>query len=356
MKDVTPIPARHPSPTVKAESLAALVFERPDLDAAERFLTDFGFALAARTPDSLFARGAAAAPYVYRVNRGAKARFVGLVFSVGNRGDLERLAKIEGASPITAAEGPGGGEWVRLIDPSGVAVDAIFGQEPAAPLPHRAPLDCNLGLRHPRINAGQRPPAEPPEVLRLGHVLLEVADYRATTDWYTRHFGLIPSDVQVLPDGQPAVTFFRLDRGSTPSDHHTLGIVQGFAAAYGHSAFELVDADAVGMGQRVLRERGYRHAWGIGRHVLGSQIFDYWNDPWGAKHEHYCDGDVFTAEVPTGVSPVSREAMAQWGPAMPLSFTKPSFTLANLAAAMRSLRRSPDVTFKKLVTLARMFA
>ena len=52
---------------------------------------------------------------------------------------------------------------------------------------------------------------------------------------------------------------------------------------YGHSSFEVVDADAVGMGQRVLLKRGWRHAWGIGRHILGSQIFDYWEDPWGAS-------------------------------------------------------------------------
>jgi len=352
----TPIPARHPQPTVKALSLAALVFERPDLDAAERFVGDFGLAVVERRPDVLFASGTASGPYCYRVDRGAEARFVGLVLGVASRDDLEALAALPGASAITAADTPGGGELVRLTDPSGFIVDAIAGQAPAPPLPHRAPLACNLGLAHPRVNAGQRPPTVPPEVLRLGHVVLEVADYEATTHWYTQHFGLIPSDVQVLPDGSPAVTFFRLDLGATPADHHTLAIVQGFAPGYGHSAYELVDADAVGMGQRVLRERGYRHAWGIGRHILGSQIFDYWNDPFGARHEHYCDGDVFTADVATGISAVSREAMAQWGPVMPTSFTKPSLTLANLAAAARNLRRSPDVTWKKLVALARLFA
>ena len=125
--------------------------------------------------------------------------------------------------------------------------------------------------------------------------------------------------------------------------------------AYSHSAYEVVDADAVGMGQRVLRERGWKHAWGIGRHILGSQIFDYWQDPWGAKHEHYCDGDLFTAEVPMGVHPVSREAMSQWGQAMPSTFTKPELTPANVAALIRNLRRSPDLIAAKLLTLARLF-
>ncbi|MEQ8493212.1 MAG: glyoxalase, partial [Gammaproteobacteria bacterium] len=124
---------------------------------------------------------------------------------------------------------------------------------------------------------------------------------------------------------------------------------------FNHAAFEVVDADAVGMGQRVLRDAGWRHAWGMGRHVLGSQIFDYWEDPWGDKHEHYCDGDRFTTAVPTGVHPAAREDMAQWGQPMPASFTRPKLTLANLAALWRGLRRSPDVTPGKLFTLMKTF-
>lgn len=207
-----------------------------------------------------------------------------------------------------------------------------------------------------RINETQRPPVGAPEVIRLGHVVLELADFQATCAWYTQHFGFIPSDVQVLPDGSPAVAFMRLDLGDTPADHHTLALAQGFVPKYSHSAFELIDADAVGMGHRLLREQGWEHAWGLGRHILGSQIFDYWQDPWGDKHEHYCDGDLFTAEQPTGIHPVSREAMSQWGQSMPATFTKPKLTPAAIAALIRNLRRSPDLTFRKLVTLARLFA
>ena len=38
-------------------------------------------------------------------------------------------------------------------------------------------------------------------------------------------------------------------------------------------------------------KRRYQHAWGLGRHVQGSQVYDYWFDPWGHIHEHMCDGD-----------------------------------------------------------------
>ncbi|HBP4632898.1 TPA: glyoxalase [Pseudomonas aeruginosa] len=348
-------PARHPRPTVKAQALAHLIFERPDLDIAERFLTDFGLRVARRSPDELHLRGTGPAPYCYRVHRCTQSRFLGFGLTLSSRADLERLSRLPDASAIEAVSAPGGGEQVRLIDPSGFVVEAIYGQSLAEALPHRPALSLNQVDTTPRINDTQRAPISPPEVIKLGHVVLEVADFQATCAWYTQHFGFIPSDVQVLPDGSPAVAFMRLDLGTTPADHHTLAIAQGFMATYSHSAYEVVDVDAVGIGQRILRERGWTHAWGIGRHILGSQIFDYWQDPWGCKHEHYCDGDLFTADQPTGVHAVSPQAMSQWGQRMPKSFTKPAFTLTNIQALLRNLRRSPDLTWRKLVMMARLF-
>ncbi|MEX3985532.1 2,4,5-trihydroxytoluene oxygenase [Paraburkholderia sp. EG287A] len=356
MQLLTTQPARHPNPTVKATSLAYLIFERPDLDEAERFLVDFGLVVAERSDEVLYLRGTSGTPYCYRVHRADKPHFVGLGFAVAARADLERLTAVPGASQIEPAAHPGGGESVALRDPAGFQVEVAWGQVPAAELPHREPLHINTAGAVQRIDDTQRPPAKPPEIVRLGHCVLEVANYQACSAWYTEHLGLIPSDVQVLPDGSPAVTFFRLDLGEMPADHHTLALAQSFMPVYSHSAYEVVDADAVGMGQRVLRERGWKHAWGIGRHILGSQIFDYWEDPWGDKHEHYCDGDMFTANRPLGVHAVSREAMSQWGQTMPASFTKPRLNPSAIAALVRNLRRTPDLTLRKLVTLARLFA
>lgn len=348
-------PARHPAPTAKACRLAYLMFNRPQLEKAERFLHDFGLQTAVRTEETVFLRATDRAPFCYVIHKSAKAGFAGFAFEVPDVASLQALAQLPGASAIEDSPYPGGGQRVRLTDPSGFSVEAICGQQRIAPLPNREPLSFNFNRQAVRINDCQRPPVSTPDVLRLGHVVLEVADFQATSAWYTQHFGLIPSDVQVLPDGSPAVAFFRLDLGDTPADHHTLAMAQGFMPAYSHSAYELVDADAVGMGQRVMREKKWHHAWGIGRHILGSQIFDYWQDPWGAKHEHYCDGDLFTEEQPMGVHPVSRHAMSQWGQVMPASFTKPKINLQAIRGLIRSLRHSPDVTVKKLKILARIF-
>lgn len=348
-------PARQTEPTVKAQSLAYLVFQRSDLPAAEKFLCDFGLRVARRDPEALYFRGTGTAPFCYVVHAAVEDRFVGMGFAVDSHADLRKLAALPGASAIKPCTAPGGGEVVSLTDPAGFTVEAIFGQTAVAALPHRQPLPANQPDQQPRINAAQRLPHAPAEVIKLGHAVLEVADFQAMCAWYTGHLGLIPSDVQVLPDGEPVVTFMRLNLGDTPVDHHTLAIAQGFMNGYNHSAYEVVDVDALGMGQRVLREQGYRHAWGIGRHILGSQLFDYWEDPWGNKHEHYCDGDLFSADQPTGIHPVSAEAMAQWGPAMPRTFTAPKMNLKALRAIWHSLRHSPDVTLRKLITLKRLF-
>lgn len=351
-----PQPSRHPHPTVRASSLAHVIFERPDLKVAERYLTDFGLAVARRTAETLYMRGTGPAPYCYRVHRAPKPRFVGFGLCVPTEADLMKIAQLPGASPVEASSNPGGGRHTRLCDPSGFVIEVVYGRTAAEELEQRPPMRFNQGERPVRVNTTQRPPAKPAEVIKLGHVVIEVAEYQKTCEWYTRHFGLIPSDTQVLPDGSPVVAFMRLDLGDQPADHHTVAIAQGFSPALGHTAYEVVDADAVGMGQRILRERGWVHAWGIGRHVLGSQIFDYWNDPWADKHEHYCDGDMFTADRRMGIEFASPEAMAQWGPRMPASFTKLKLTSANLPVLLRSLRHSPDVTLKKLFTLARLFA
>jgi hypothetical protein len=43
---------------------------------------------------------------------------------------------------------------------------------------------------------------------------------------------------------------------------------------------------------------GYKHCWGVGRHYDGSNVFDYWHDPFGNKTERYTDGDVVNSEYP----------------------------------------------------------
>ena len=106
------------------------------------------------------------------------------------------------------------------------------------------------------------------------------------------------------------MAFIRCDLGSVPADHHTLAMLLQPRTGYVHSAYQLTDLDEVAASGEYLRERGYRHAWGLGRHIQGSQIFDYWRDPDRLMFEHYTDGDVFDCLDGTRLGPAV--ASAAW--------------------------------------------
>ncbi|MGZ9032745.1 MAG: VOC family protein [Burkholderiaceae bacterium] len=322
------------SPVVKAHELLLAHFERPDLDRAESYLRDFGLVRAERTKSELFMRGAGPRPYIYRVTRGPRARFLELGLSVSTAKDLDTLARAFGTH-AEPAQGPGGGFVVRLRDPQGVAVDALHGMTPTTPLPVRPPIQHNAPSHIIRVNDTQRPKFEPPQVTKLGHLVLETPDFDTSVRWYMDTFGFIPSDVMCLPDGTPVGSFMRLDRGAEPTDHHTLFVSTGLVSKIHHVAFEVIDLDAVEMGQQVMMANRHRHAWGIGRHLLGSQIFDYWRDPWGQKHEHYADGDLFDAAQPPGYHLMDPEGLYQWGPDLPDDFIDARLTPRRLWSVLK---------------------
>jgi len=329
---------RSPAPIVKANDLLYVHFERPDLAKQEQYLRDFGLIVVARTDKELFLRGTGSRPYVYRVTQGRHPRFLGLGLSVARSEDLQKLAKTFGR-PIETADGPGGGSLVRLRDPEGVEVDVLHGVAPSEALPTRPAIVHNAPSQVVRVNDTQRPALEPPQVTKLGHLVIETPDFDKSARWYMDTLGFIPSDVMCLPDGTPVGAFMRLDRGDEPTDHHTLFVATGLESKVDHVAFEVIDLDAVEMGQQVLMARRYRHAWGVGRHLLGSQIFDYWRDPWGQKHEHYADGDLFDAKQPTGYHILDRAGLYQWGPDLPDDFIDSRLTPRRLLTVLKTAVR-----------------
>ena len=182
-------PGRSGNPLVKVAGLAWLEFDKPDLDRAERFGTDFGFTVADRTPDTLLLRGRQAAAACLVIRRGPQARFVGPAFAAAARDDLDRLARGTGGT-VTAHRG---GHTVLLRDPSGVPVRVVHGVPEFPALTERAPLPLNFGSEPVRVNATQRPAQQQAEIQRLGHVVLGTTRFRAALDWYLDTLGLIVS-------------------------------------------------------------------------------------------------------------------------------------------------------------------
>ncbi|MBM7857265.1 VOC family protein [Lentzea nigeriaca] len=329
-------PHRAKNPVVKVVDLAWLEFEKPDLDAAERFAHDFGFATAVRTADTLYLRGALAGTHCVVIRQGARSRFVGPAFKAVDVADVHRLAKATNSS-ARELRGPGGGVGVDLVDPSGVPLRVVAGVAELPELALQRPLTVNAGGEVGRANATQRPPREPARIERLGHVVLESARFNRALDWYQQYLGLIVSDFLYFPgqrDCGPTMAFIRCDRGATPADHHTLAMSLGPGRKYIHSAYQVADLDALAAGGEYLKEHRYKHSWGIGRHIEGSQIFDYWRDPDGFLVEHFTDGDMFDHTVEPGWAQMSASGLSQWGPAITRDFLEvnPSMAKHVLAA------------------------
>lgn len=335
---VQPLP--RPRALGRAVELAFLRWERCRLAPVECFWRDFGLHIVSASSERVVARGAGAAPCVAIVERGPRNRFVGPAFRMSEDTDLERYVDQLGAHWLAPESIPGGGRGIELFDPSGRSVWLLQGQRQVECVPLRDPLvsTTNTAQQAPRVNRTVRAPIEPARVVRLGHVVLQTVDFPRLADWYLRVLGLIPTDVQYLADGSPNLAFCRLDLGEHPADHHTLVLVGAVEEKYEHSAYEVVDLDALGQGQQVLRAQGHRHMWGIGRHVLGSQLFDYWFDPDGFEHEHYTDGDVFTSDFETHYSPLEFGSLWAWGDDAPVSM-KPKKSLRTLVHVLGLLRR-----------------
>jgi len=333
-------PLRRPEALGRAVELAFLRWQKRRLAPTERFWRDFGLHVVSSTPRRVVVRGAGTACCIAIAEQGPVDGFVGPAFRMSDDTDLDRYVKEFGATRLSPHDIPGGGRGIELRDPSGRSVWLLQGQERAEALPLRDPVTpaTNTAREVRRINRTVRTPIEASRVVRLGHVVLQTVDFAALSSWYLRVLGLIPSDVQYLADGSPNLAFCRFDLGSEPADHHSVVFVGGIEEKYEHSAYEVLDLDALGQGQQVLRAQGHRHLWGIGRHLLGSQLFDYWLDPEGFEHEHYTDGDVFTSDVETCYSPLEFGGIWSWGDDAPGSM-KPRKSLGTLLHVLGLLRR-----------------
>lgn len=351
---------RAKNPVIKVADLAWLEFEKPDLARAEAFARAFGFQTALRTPDELHLRGTDAGAPCVLVRRGERTRFGGLALRAADTVDVLRLADKTGCSARPLPEALGG-IAVDLVDPSGIPVRVVAGMRELSELPTQQPLVVNAGRELRRANAAQRPARIPARVHRVGHVVLQSTSYRRTLDWYLETFGMIVSDFQFFPgqrDRGPAMSFIRCDRGTTPADHHTVALAIGPANRYVHSAYQVSDLDALAAGGEYLRDRGYLHSWGIGRHIQGSQLFDYWRDPDGFLVEHFTDGDMFDNTVKPGWAPFTASGLSQWGPPVSKDFLGTDLRSARheLRTMIAALRADNEIDLRRLIGLLKVAA
>lgn len=302
---------------------AQVTYEAPDLEVMEKFLTAFGMVRAEGSDErTLYMRGTGTQHHLHVTRKSDRQRFVGATIEVAGHEDLVELAGMPGSSPVRPSAEPGGGQEVVMTMPDGIEIRALWGRQKAEPIQDRAPFAVNNVRDKNRVKAPVRVSVAPASIARLGHFVLHVRDHDASMAWLEERFNFLPSDY-FLPPGEegPVVgTFIRLDLGERLVDHHFMLLLQSDWVGVHHSAFEVTDVDAVMASHDYLLKEGYGLDVGVGRHLLGSQIFDYWKDPFGFRIEHYTDGDTVDASHLPGTFNGTASDTTQWGNRPPLEF------------------------------------
>jgi catechol 2,3-dioxygenase-like lactoylglutathione lyase family enzyme len=349
---------RSPNPVIRVVDIAWLEFEKPDLTRSEAFARAFGFQPAQHGPEEIQLRGTHAGAPCVIVRRGQRTRFTCAAFRAGDEADVLRLADRFGTSARPLPETLGGLS-VDLIDPSGMPVRVVAGMQELPELPGQRSHTFNFGDDAQRINTSQRPARVPARVQRLGHLVVQTTKYLETLNWYLDNLGMVVSDFLFFPGQRergPTMSFIRCDRGSMAADHHTLAVALGPANRYVHSAYQVSDLDALAAGGEYLQERGYLRSWGIGRHIQGSQIFDYWRDPDGFLVEHFADGDRFDNTIEPGWAPFTASGLAQWGPPATKDFLGTDLKSARheLVSMITALRTRNEFDISRLIGLLKV--
>lgn len=306
---------------IKVKDLAYGRLRSPDLDRQEEFLTAFGMVRAERTPTALYMRGTDPAHHIHVTEKGDPA-FIGFAWHARSEDDLKTLAKLPGASGIESIDEPGGGKRVRIAEPNGYTIEVVHGVAtlPQLPVVRQA---INSGAE-PLKRAGEviRFAAGPSSVKRIGHAVLGTPKNTETVRWFRDTLGLVGSDdvYAGAPDniiGQ----FSRIDAGDEYVDHHAFFCMKNERAGLNHFSFEVQDIDDVFIGHEHLTRLGqHEHMWGIGRHLLGSQVYDYWADPWGRVHEHWADTDRLNLANGGNIISAEEGLRSQWGDRPPAKF------------------------------------
>jgi catechol 2,3-dioxygenase-like lactoylglutathione lyase family enzyme len=224
---------------------------------------------------------------------------------------------------------PSRGDGVlEVVDPaSKVALRLVVAERWEPPVGPEAPAynrPGSVSRRNARAD-GVFGTARPPR--RLGHLVIGTPDLAGTRDLLVDGLGLKVSDQM-----EGVIAFLRCS-----TDHHNVALVGSPVPLLQHYSWECDDVDHVGHAATALiRADASRHAWGFGRHFIGSNYYWYLRDPSGSFVELYSDMDVIDdddAWENGGRTTFGFEHVANaWGPDIPAEFIAPT-DLAELQAA-----------------------
>lgn len=209
--------------------------------------------------------------------------------------------------------GPAGGFWFR--DPHGMTLQVLVA---AKTMPDAKSRMADMNVPPNVRGAPARSAAKKVKSTRLSHMALFTPDLDRSLEFYTRALGVRLSD-----RAGNLIAFAYARHGS---DHHLLAFATGPGAGLHHSSWDMPNVEYLGLANTQLRVEGYNTHWGPGRHVLGSNYFNYTADKWGQLWENSAHIDYIEKGAKWEVANYADEdAFYLWGPDVPpeaLAFTE----------------------------------
>ena len=296
---------------VAAHSVNRFVFTVPDLAVARQFYEAFGLDVRVKAGQlDLYTFGHAHC-WASLFEAGERKQLQYLSFGIFAEDEpvfRQRIGQLgNGTEPHPLSDGQG----LWLNDPEGFPMQLVVA-------PKVSPSAKTLPTPRPVVAAGQgaAPSRSQTQQVRpryLSHILRFSPDVTNLVRFYDDVLGLKLSD-----HSGDIIAFLHTPHGS---DHHLIAFAKSHAVGLHHSSWDVGSIDEVGIGTEQMRTAGWGQGWGVGRHVLGSNYFNYVRDPWGSYCEYTCDIDFIPADLdwPAADHPPA-DSLYVWGPTVPADF------------------------------------
>ncbi len=308
---------RSPDAPAAVHSVDHFVYTVPDIDVAARFYQAFGLDIVRAGRQIQLRTFGHPHPWATVVEAGLKKRLQYVRYGI-HATDLDAFRERIGAHgvaceahPLAQAHTDKGAGSLWLHDPDGTPIELVVADKvsPSSPtLPSSDPTPAaGVGA------APSRSRVQPVRPRYLSHILQFTPDVRRMQAFCEQVLGLRLSDRSA-----DVIAFLHTPHGS---DHHLVAFAKSHAPGLHHSSWDVGSVDEVGKGMEQMRNAGWGAGWGVGRHVLGSNFFNYVKDPWGS----YCEYSAGIDYVPAGLAwPAAdhppEDSLYVWGPALPADF------------------------------------
>ena len=309
--NLQPISASRRSGVVGVHSIDRFVFSVPDLQVAQDFYIAFGLDVR-RDGDrlDLYAFGHAHCwASIFHAAELKQLQYLRYGIFAEDEAEFRQRVDAAGIGIAPHALGEPGGIWLR--DSDGIAAQLVVAPKvspSAKTVPSAvAPVPAGRGAAPSRSTAAKVFPRN------LSHILRFTPDVPRMLAFSRDVLGLRLSD-----HSADIIAFIHTPHGS---DHHLVAFAKSHAPGLHHSSWDVGSIDEVGRGAEQMRNAGWGKGWGVGRHVLGSNYFNYVQDPWGSFCEYSCDIDFIAPDLdwPAADHP-PQDSLYVWGPWVPEDF------------------------------------